>query len=81
MLNKEYWTRSFNFGFKEIKLRIVVDDDEENIIVTPYVDGEEKLYFLGMDAIVEASVVIAFGNIINTTVKYNSMSFNKLGGK
>ena len=67
MLKKEYWTRSFNLGFNEIKLRITVDDDQD-ILVTPYVNGQERLYFLGIDPIVEASVVIAFDKYFRNTL-------------
>ena len=71
-------SRNKNFTNTSNYSIIVNSRDSINITFNSLGKKGKKLYF-GNNSILKNS--INGGNIINTTVKYNSMSFNKLGGR
>ena len=71
-------SRNKNFTNTSNYSIIVNSKDSINITFNSLGKKGKKLYF-GNNSILKNS--INGGNIINTTVKYNSMSFNKFGGR
>ena len=72
-------SRNKNFSNTSTYSMMVNSKDSINITFNSLGKSGKKLYFGNNNSILKNSV--GGGKVFNTTVKYNSMSFNKLGGK
>ena len=72
-------SRNKNFSNTSTYSAMINSKDSINITFNNIAKSGKKLYFGNNNSILKNSV--NGGNVFNTTVKYNSMSFNKLGGR
>ena len=72
-------SRNKNFSNASTYSVMVNSKDSINITFNNFAKSGKKLYFGNNNSILKNYV--GGGKVFNTTVKYNSMSFNKMGGR
>ena len=72
-------SRNKNFSNTSTYSMMVNSKDSINITFNNFAKNGKKLYFGNNNSILKNYV--GGGKVFNTTVKYNSMSFNKMGGR